>query len=224
MRWLSLGALGLVAVMAAVTMIVVTGGRLPAEACSNDALFAGEAKIGGPFELVDGSGRTVTEREVFVEPSLLYFGFANCPGICPVDNARNAAAISLLELQGLSAQPVFVSVDPERDTPEALAEYGLMFHDRMITLTGSTEQVRFAAAAYRVAYSKRPMPNSDDYAIDHSTYTYLVLPGEGVVEFFRRNETPERIAEAVMCFSRSRGYAQLPIGARQPSRHGSLNA
>jgi protein SCO1/2 len=80
----------------------------------------GSAAIGGPFELVDHKGRAVTEQDVIVEPSLIYFGYTFCPDVCPFDTVRNAEAIDLLAAKDLSATPIFISIDPERDTPEAL--------------------------------------------------------------------------------------------------------
>lgn len=160
---------------------------------------AGEADLGGAFELVDHTGATVTDADVLTEPALIYFGFTYCPDVCPLDNARNARAADALHERGLEARPVFVSVDPERDTPEVLASFTEQFHDDMIGLTGSAEQVRAVAQAYRVYYQRE---DTDDpyYLVDHSTHTYLALPGHGFVEFFRRDATVEEVAERAACF------------------------
>ncbi len=207
LRRISWGALALTGSLVAITLFVVIGGRSPAVACSGDQLISGEAKIGGPFELVNSAGRTVSDRDVIVEPSLVYFGFASCPEVCPLDNARNAAAIELLAELDVAAQTVFISIDPERDSPQVMAEYSPMFHERMISLTGTPEQVRAAASAYRVYYSRRPLTKSGNYMMDHSTFTYLVLPKKGVGDFFRREDTPEQIADNVACHARASGHS-----------------
>jgi protein SCO1/2 len=160
---------------------------------------AGTAQIGGPFTLVNAQGQTVTEKEVITEPSLVYFGYTFCPDVCPLDNVRNAAAVDLLAERGIAVTPVFISVDPDRDTPEVVGEFAEVMHPKMIGLTGSPEQVKAASQAYKTYYRKQ---ESDDnyYLVDHSVLTYLVFPEHGFVEFFRRDVTPEQMADQVACF------------------------
>jgi protein SCO1 len=167
--------------------------------CRDSGRGRGGGRHRGPFTLVSETGTTVTEADVITKPSLVYFGYTYCPDVCPFDAARNADAIDLLTEQGYDVQPVFISVDPERDTPERLAEFTDFLHPGMIGLTGSAEQVRAASQAYRTYYRKQ---DSDDefYLVDHSTFTYLVLPEEGFVEFYRRETTPEEMAESAACF------------------------
>jgi protein SCO1 len=160
-------------------------------------LAAGD--IGGPFSLVDSSGANVTDKDVIKQPSLVYFGYTFCPDICPFDNARNAQAIDILEERGIEATPVFISIDPARDTPEVMSEYAANMHPSMIGLTGSEEQVKAAADAYRVAYQRRDL-GGGDYLMDHTVFTYLMLPETGFADFFQRSATPEEIADAVACF------------------------
>jgi len=160
---------------------------------------AGGATIGGPFELVNGQGVTVTETDVITEPSIIYFGYTFCPDVCPFDVARNADAVDLLSDRGVSATPVFITVDPQRDTVEVVRDYSDAMHDKMIGLTGSDEQVAAASAAYKTYYRKQES-GDEFYLVDHSTFTYLVLPEHGFVEFFRRETTPEQIADTVQCF------------------------
>lgn len=167
--------------------------------CREGQVAGGAGSIGGPFTLVSETGATVTDVDVFTRPSLVYFGYTFCPDVCPLDNARNAEAVDLLTAQGASVQPVFITIDPERDTPEVMAEFTEFLHDDMLGLTGSPEQIKAASSAYRTFYRKQP---SDDefYLVDHSTFTYLVLPEVGFVEYFRRDATPEQMAERVACF------------------------
>jgi len=163
---------------------------------------AGGAKIGGPFTLVDENGETVTDEQVIDEPSLIYFGYTFCPDVCPLDNARNAEAIEILETRGQSVKPVFISIDPARDTPEVLSDFTDNLHPRMLGLTGSEEQVKAASQAYRT-YFKRHEPeegSEEFYLVDHSTMSYLMFPGEGLIEFFRRDVTPDAMADQIGCF------------------------
>ena len=100
---------------------------------------------------------------------------------------------------GHEVTPVFISIDPERDTPEVVREFAEIMHPRMIGLTGSPEQVAAASRAYRTYY-KAQEKKDDYYLVDHSTFTYLVLPQQGFVEFFRREQQPEEMARQVACF------------------------
>ena len=167
--------------------------------CRGSAIAGGAGQVGGPFELVDHHGRDVTDADVVTLPTILYFGYTFCPDVCPLDVARNAEAVELLEDDGRIAQPVFISVDPKRDTPEVLAEFASIFHPRMIGLTGSDEQVRAASRAYRTFFQVQPSED-EFYLIDHSTHSYLVLPEHGFVEFFPRSLNARQIADRVACF------------------------
>ena len=167
--------------------------------CRATQVAGGAGALGGPFELIDETGRTVTDTQVITMPTLLYFGYTFCPDVCPLDTARNAEALELLEQGGHVAQGAFVSVDPQRDTLEVLREFTDVFHPRMIGLTGSEEQIRAAARAYRV-YFARQQTDDPFYLIDHSVFTYLVLPEAGFVEVFRRDQSPQEIATRTACF------------------------
>ena len=174
------------------------GGEDEFAQCSQGTVAGGD--IGGPFELVSESGDTVTDQDVITRPSLVYFGYTYCPDVCPLDAARNAEAVELLTEQGVEATPVFITVDPERDTPEVLAEFTDVMHPEMVGLTGSSEQIKAASQAYRTFYKRQPGP-PDEYLVDHSTFTYLVLPQAGFVDFFRRDATPEQISKTVACYA-----------------------
>lgn len=172
--------------------------------CRASQVSGGSGSIGGSFTLTDQTGKQVTDKEVFTRPSLLYFGYTFCPDVCPMDNARNAETVDLLERQGIEATPVFISVDPARDTPEVLAEFAAVMHPRMIALSGTAEQVKTASQAYKTYY-KINDPEEEFYLVDHSTFTYLVLPETGFVEFFRREATPEEMAKTTACFVAASG-------------------
>jgi protein SCO1/2 len=113
--------------------------------------------------------------------------------------ARNVEAVDILAERGFEVTPVFISIDPERDTPEALADYASNMHPDLVALTGSADQVKAASQAYKTFYRKQ---ESEDefYLVDHSTFTYLMLPGTGFVDFFRREITSEEMADSVSCF------------------------
>lgn len=193
-----------VAALLGATYYVTTG---PKDAdkyadCRVGAVAGGGAQIGGAFTLTDETGRGVTDKDVINQPSLLYFGYTFCPDVCPLDNSRNAEAIELLEERGTIVQPVFISVDPDRDTPEVLADFTDNLHPRMLGLTGTPEQVKAASMAYRTFYQKQEPEEGDEeyYLIDHSTFSYLVFPEEGFIEFFRRDLTPDQMADTIQCF------------------------
>ena len=170
--------------------------------CTSGAVAGGD--LGGPFELVSETGETVTDEQVIDKPALIYFGYTFCPDVCPLDAVRNAEAVDLLTEKGQSVKPVFISIDPERDTPEVLAEYTDAMHPDMLGLTGSPEQVKAASQAYRTFYRRQP-GDDEFYLVDHSTFTYLVLPEFGFVDFFRRDATAEDIAERTSCFLAASG-------------------
>jgi protein SCO1/2 len=165
--------------------------------CRQGQIAGGD--IGGPFTLVNTAGQTVTDAEVLTKPSLVYFGYTFCPDVCPFDMARNTEAVDKLDAMGVDVTPVFISIDPERDTPDALADYAFNMHPKLIALTGSADQVKTASQAYKTFYKRRET-GDEFYLMDHSTFTYLMLPGEGFVDFFRREITSDQMAESVACF------------------------
>lgn len=164
--------------------------------CRGTAVAGGQ--IGGPFQLVDTAGAAVTDATVMAKPTLVYFGYASCPDVCPLDNARNDAAVDLLAKQGFAVNPVFISVDPARDTPQVLADYVSNF-SHLIGLTGTETQVAVAAKAYKVFY-QLPEKRDEGYTVDHTTMTYLMLPKTGFADFFQRDATAEEIADRTACF------------------------
>lgn len=170
--------------------------------CRASNVAGGSGQIGGPFTLVSETGETMTDKEVIDQPALIYFGYTFCPDVCPLDNARNAEAVEILESRDRIVKPVFITIDPKRDTPEVMAEFTDALHPRMLGLTGSEAQVRAASQAYRTFYqAQKPAAGEEDfYLVDHSTMTYLSLPQYGFVEFFRRDVSAEDMAERVQCF------------------------
>lgn len=200
-----------IAILAGFLMVALLGGIYAAGSfmapddqfaeCRASKVAGGGGAIGGPFTLVSETGETVTEKDVIDQPALVYFGYTFCPDVCPFDVARNADAVSILDERGVTVKPVFITVDPKRDTPDVVAEFTDYMHPRMLGLTGSEEQVKEATKAYR-AYAQLHDPEDDPefYLVDHSTQTYLMMPEQGFVEFFRRADTAEQMADRVQCF------------------------
>jgi protein SCO1/2 len=159
------------------------------------------ARIGGPFTLVDHTGKTVTETDFRGRFMLVYFGFTYCPDACPTTLTSMAEALDIIGPAAARIVPVFVSVDPERDTPEQLRMYVRHFHPSLVGLTGSADQVAAAAKAYRVYYAKVPEEGSDegDYIMDHTSIVYLMGPdGKFRVHFTGHTTSPETMAERIL--------------------------
>jgi len=167
--------------------------------CRIGQVAGGTSQIGGPFTLIDETGAEVTDEDIITEPALIYFGYSFCPDMCPFDLSRNAIATDILLERGKPITPVFISVDPARDTPKVVGEFTDNLHDRMIGLTGTPQQVKAASQAYRTYYKAQPAED-EFYLVDHSTFSYLVLPEHGFVEFFRREIQPEQMADTIQCF------------------------
>jgi protein SCO1/2 len=150
--------------------------------------------IGGSFSLVDQNGRTVTDADLKGKWSLIYFGYTHCPDACPT--ALNDIAIALDQLgpKREAVRSVFITVDPERDTPEVLKDYVASFDAPILALSGSPEEIARAAKAYRVYYAKHPEPGGD-YSMDHSSVIYVMDPEGRFTASFTHQSTPEEIAE-----------------------------
>jgi len=145
----------------------------------------GKAAVGGPFTLTDHTGRRVTDQDFRGKYMLVYFGFTFCPDVCPTGLQVMAAALDQLGPKAEEIIPIFISVDPERDTPEQLAQYVPSFHSRLIGLTGSPEEIQSVAKAYRVYFRKvKDEKSTAEYTIDHTSIIYLMDPnGEFVTHF-----------------------------------------
>ncbi|GFP93824.1 protein sco1 homolog 1 mitochondrial [Phtheirospermum japonicum] len=159
---------------------------------------AGKAAIGGPFNLIDHNGKPVTDKDFIGKWNLIYFGFTHCPDICPDELIKMAEAIDKIKKKsGMEVVPVFISVDPERDNVEQVREYVKEFHPKLIGLTGSPDEVKNAARAYRVYYMKTEEEGSD-YLVDHSIVMYLMDPNMQFVKFFGKNFDAATLADGVI--------------------------
>ncbi|MFZ1071413.1 MAG: SCO family protein [Methyloceanibacter sp.] len=157
---------------------------------------SGAALIGGPFSLVGADGKPVTDRDFRGRYMLIFFGFTHCPDICPAELQVIAQALEQLGDKAKTVVPIFITLDPERDTPEAMANYVKSFGPNFVGLTGSPEAIAAAAKAYRVAYSK--VENKDsagDYSVDHSALVYLMDPEGRYVTHFSYGLSADQMAE-----------------------------
>jgi len=158
-------------------------------------LMSGAHPIGGPFTLSDPAGRRVALADFKSKLVLLYFGFASCPDVCPTDLAIIAQALRSLGPAGDDIQPLFVTLDPQRDTPAVLREYAAAFHPRLIGLTGSEDEIRRVATDFKVFFEKVPLPGANTYTIDHTAYTFLLDREGKFVILFPPGTPAERMAE-----------------------------
>ena len=157
---------------------------------------SGAALIGGPFSLVGADGKPVTDRDFRGRYMLIFFGFTHCPDICPAELQVIAQALEQLGDKAKKVVPIFITLDPERDTPEAMANYVKSFGPNFVGLTGSPEAIAAAAKAYRVAYSKVENKESPrDYSVDHSALVYLMDPEGRYVTHFSYGLSADQMAE-----------------------------
>ena len=154
--------------------LLMLGGGGERAGISGRQVTTGKALVGGPFQLVDHHGKAVTERDFAGRPMLLIFGFTSCPDVCPSGLQVMAAAIDKLGEKRRGLTPVFITLDPERDTPEKLKDYVTSFHPAIVGLTGSPEAAAAAAKAYRVYAKKVPLADGAGYTIDHSSFFYIM--------------------------------------------------
>jgi cytochrome oxidase Cu insertion factor (SCO1/SenC/PrrC family) len=175
------------------------GAEMPVPSAGGGLQLPQGLALGGPFSLVDERGRPVTDRDFADRWMLVYFGYTFCPDVCPTELGVMAAA-----MDGIGAAaaervvPVFITIDPQRDTPEHLAGYVGAFHPRMRGLTGTAEQIAEVARRYRVYYARSAQrPDVTEYLMDHSSFIYLVAPDGRVRALFRPGTTPEALAAAV---------------------------
>lgn len=164
------------------------------------------ARIGGPFALIDQDGRTVTERSFAGKYRLMYFGYTFCPDVCPVDMQNVGAGLRLLEKSdpALAARvvPVFVTVDPARDTPAVLKQFVRAFHPRMVGLTGSRNAIDAAEKAYAIYARKGETSPGGGYMMDHNNPVYLMDPAGKPVALIPADQNPKAVADEIARWAR----------------------
>jgi cytochrome oxidase Cu insertion factor (SCO1/SenC/PrrC family) len=174
----------------------VQQGLFPANAPQTRSF--GEALIGGPFSLVDQDGNRRTDADFRGKLMLVNFGYTNCPDICPLGLALLAETLERLGPDAAQLQPIFITVDPARDTAPVLKDYIAHFSDRIVGLTGTKEEIAAAAKAYRVYYKVHGDPATDpNYPVDHSGFIYLMDRNGKFVTHFMHDTPVERVVEGV---------------------------
>jgi protein SCO1/2 len=161
-----------------------------------DVLMWNREPVGGPFALVDHTGTPRTDAQFHGKLLLIYFGFTSCPDVCPTDLQSIGLAMERLGKSAQGVQPLFVTLDPERDTPQRLAGYVKFFHPRLIGLTGDADAIEQAARAYKVYYAKVPT-SGNGYTVDHSGYIYLMDRAGKYLGFFPPGTPPERMTDVI---------------------------
>ena len=174
---------------AAVLLITTPQGGQPVQS-------SGTALVGGPFSLVGTDGKPVTDRDFRGRYMLIFFGFTHCPDICPAELQVIAQALEQLGDKAKNVVPIFITLDPERDTPKAMGNYVKSFGPNFVGLTGSPEAIAAAAKAYRVSYAKvEDKESAADYGVDHSALVYLMDPEGRYVTHFSYGLSAEQMAE-----------------------------
>ncbi len=200
MGWiLTLGALIVIAGIGYWLTGHLSGGEVSTGGNGQPVVSTGTPQIGGPFTLVNQDGQTVTQESFDGKYLLIYFGFTYCPDVCPTDLAKMAAAMDALGDDAKKVQPIFITIDPERDTPEQIKLYIQQFDPRLVGLTGSPEQIAAAAKAYRAQYDKVKDPSAEGgYTMEHTPYIYFMSPDNKFLTFFvGTRATPEEMAKAM---------------------------
>lgn len=155
--------------------------------------------IGGPFKLTDQNGQVATDRSLHGKPVLLYFGFTSCPDVCSTDLARvQRIARRVQKAGGPSLTPVFVSIDPERDTPAKMKKYVSLFGPDMVGLTGTPAQITAITDRYHVYYKKVPYGKPGQYMMDHSTFVFLLDRNGRYVDHFGRTTDEAQVAAKIV--------------------------
>ena len=162
-----------------------------------DVLMWNREPIGGPFALVDQQGRKRTDKDFRGKLMLVYFGYTTCADVCPTDLQQIGAAIESLGKAGEAVQPVFITLDPARDTTKRLAAYVPSFHPRLVGLGGSDFAVHKAADAYRVYFRKVAIDSGGDYGIEHAAFTYLMDRDGKYLGYFPPGTTAARMAQVI---------------------------
>jgi len=189
----------LVGAIAGAGVLVLTN----APAGPKPVVTTGKADIGGPFSLIDQNGRTVTDQDFRGRYMLVFFGFTHCPDICPTELQVMSNALEALGPKAEKVVPIFITLDPERDTPEVVGNYVKNFGSNFVGLSGSPKAVAEAAKAYRVAYSTFEYKGKDGnygYSIDHSAFVYLMGPDGEFLEVFNYGTPAEKMNETLRSY------------------------
>ena len=158
----------------------------------------GQALVGGSFSLIDQNGRRVTDKDFLGRPMLVFFGFTFCPDICPSGLQVISSVLDQLGTKGERIVPIFVTIDPERDTPDQLKSYLASFHPRLVGLSGTSVEIADVAKKYRVYFKKvKDEKSSADYTMDHTTIIYLMDEKGQFVAHFSHATSADKLSEGL---------------------------
>jgi cytochrome oxidase Cu insertion factor (SCO1/SenC/PrrC family) len=174
----------------------VAAAEQPSAAQMMDDLMYGRGSVGGPFTLTDQARRQRSDTEFRGKLMIVYFGYTYCPDVCPADLMAITQALDALGPAAEGVQPIFITIDPERDT-KVLAEYVSAFHHSLIGLTGSPDEIRKVANAYKAFYAKVQDERSGAYSIDHAGVIYLMGRAGEYLGFMPPQTNPDRLAEVL---------------------------
>ena len=210
-RWTALGLIGLILLGTIVFLELGPGSepRVVADNATPGTMAVAGASIGGPFNLIDHKGHAVTDAAYRGRWMLVFFGYSDCPDECPVTLQKMANALNSLGPLADRIAPLFITVDPARDTPDRLARYLANFGSRIIGLTGNSERIAAAAKAYRVYYSPAQHEQSGIDLVSHSTFLYLMNSSGKLDALFRPDISADQLAAAL----RARLSSQKANGA-----------
>ena len=187
---------------ALLVIVSLLGGGLPlaaeqpSAAQMMDDLMYGRGSVGGPFTLTDQTGKPRSDSDFRGKLMIVYFGYSYCPDVCPTDLMAITQALDALGPAARDVQPVFITIDPERDT-KVLADYLSAFHPSFVGLTGSPDEIRTVANAFKAFYVKVPDQRSGDYSIDHSGVIYLIDRNGEYLGFMPPQTNPDRLTEVL---------------------------
>lgn len=159
--------------------------------------FVTAKNFGGPFTLINQDNKTVTEADFEGSWRLIYFGFTYCPAICPTELQKMTGVLNDLGDDAETITPIFISVDPERDTVEVMKNYTSLFHPRLIGLTGSLAQVEEAKKSYKIYAAKVKDDTMTEYTVDHSSFIYFMNPNNDLVRIFKIEDDAEQVKKGI---------------------------
>ena len=197
-------------IAAMIAILAVTGivlWRVAGAGAAGGSVGSG-VSIGGPFTLTDQTGATVTDKTYDGDYKLIYFGYTFCPDACPTELAVMAQALDQMGPAGQKVQPIFITIDPDRDTVQQLKTYVPLFDKRLVGLTGTPQQIAAVAKAYKVYYSKADQPGVDtkSYGMNHSSFVYLMDPNGKFLTVFSSDTDSDKMAAEI------RRYMETPAG------------
>ncbi len=169
--------------------------------------------FGGPFSLTGHTGKTITEKTYAGQYKLMYFGFTFCPAICPTELSKMTAALNVLGEDAKKIQPIFVTVDPERDTVQKMKSYVELFHPSLVGLTGTPDQISSMLKSYKIFAAKVDDPNLTEYTMDHSSFIYLMAPDGRLLHIFKIGDNADVMATTIRAWleKENENNAKIPM-------------